>query len=273
MKKGILPALVALGFAVQLVVSVGWFRGIRKIPMLNDIEDAPDLGRYPSLSVVVPARNEERAVGESVGSMLHQGYPGDLEVIAVDDRSADRTGEILDRLDAEHPILRVIRVEDLPAGWLGKNHALYVGTVETGGEWVLFTDADVRFSPRCFRRAVECATRNGLDHLTLFPEIVSRGVLLEGFVAIFTLVFLIGQRPWRADDPRAKEHIGIGAFNLLRREVYLKLGTHQAIAMRPDDDLKLDKLVKKHGFKRGWPLGPICSTSSDTKAWGERYAR
>ena len=247
--------LAALGLAVQLALSVEWFRGIRKMPVLGSTDDASNLEQYPSLSVIVPARDEERAVGEGVGSALIQDYPGDLEVIAIDDRSADRTAEILDRLNVGHLNLRVFHVKDLPEGWLGKNHALYLGAREAAGDWLLFTDADVRFSPRCFKEAVGYAARNGLDHLTLFPEIVSRGALLEGFVAVFAWAFLMGQRPWRAGEPGTKEHVGIGAFNLIRRKAYKEIGTHRAIAMRPDDDLKLAKLVKKHGFKQGAAFG------------------
>ncbi len=77
-----------------------------------------------------------------------------MEIIAVNDRSTDRTGEVLERLEAERPGLRVLHVERLPEGWLGKNHALYLGAARAEGEWLLFTDADVRFSPSCFRKAV-----------------------------------------------------------------------------------------------------------------------
>jgi cellulose synthase/poly-beta-1,6-N-acetylglucosamine synthase-like glycosyltransferase len=101
-----------------------WFREVRKVPVLRDVEESvPTV--YPSLSVVVPARDEERAVGKSVRSMVAQEYPGTLEVVAVDDRSADRTGEILGSLLVEHPsLLRALHVTRLTEGWLGKNYAL-----------------------------------------------------------------------------------------------------------------------------------------------------
>jgi glycosyltransferase involved in cell wall biosynthesis len=190
-------------------------------------------------------------VGESIRSMLAQDYPGPLEVVAVDDRSTDRTGEILKSLKTEHPsLLSVQRVAELPDGWLGKNHALALGAAETRGDWLLFTDADVRFAPKCFRKALEYATGNGLNHLTLAPEILSRGTLLGGFIAAFELIFVMTQRPWRVKDPVAKEHVGVGAFNLVRREAYVAAGTHHAIRMRPDDDMKLAKLLKRKGFKQ-----------------------
>jgi len=143
----------------------------------------------------------------------------------------------------------------LPKGWLGKTHALYTWAAMATGEWLLFTDADVIFSPECSDLAVRYAIDDGLDHLTLPPEIVCRTVLLRSFVAAFTLVFEMTQRPWRVGDPQAHEHVGIGAFNLIRKDAYESSGTHRAIRMRPDDDMKLAKLVKRHGFRQAVAYG------------------
>jgi glycosyl transferase family 2 len=251
-----LRLLAALGSLIWLVLSLQWFRGIREVPVLNDLHK-PDVPEHnPSLSVFLAARNEQREVGEGVESMLDQDYPGELEVIAVNDRSTDRTSEILNELATKYPDkLRVLNVGTLPAGWLGKTHALSVGAGEAAGEWLLFTDADVRFSGACLEKAVRHAIDEKLDHLTLVPEIVCRGFLLRGFVAVFALIFEMTQRPWRVSDPLAREHVGVGAFNLIRADTYEKIGTHRAIRMRPDDDMKLAKLVKGHGFRQGVAYG------------------
>jgi glycosyltransferase involved in cell wall biosynthesis len=249
-------ALAALGSAVWGPLISGWFHGVGKVPLLRESGSDGAPAPYPSLSVIVPARDEEGSVGRGVGSLLAQNYPGELEIIAVDDRSTDRTGEILERLRATRPdLLRVLRVDDLPEGWMGKNHALWLGASEARGEWLLFTDADVWFAPRCLRYAVNHALREGLDHLTLPPDIVSRGALLKAFVAAFALIFEATQRPWRAADPASKDFVGVGAFNLLRRDAYESVGTHRAVAMRPDDDMKLAKLVKEAGFRQGVAYG------------------
>lgn len=187
---------------------------------------------------------------------MAQDYSGPLEIIAVNDRSTDRTGEILADLMTRYPDrIRAMNVESLPAGWLGRTHALYVGAARATGEWLLFTGADVILSPDCTDRAVRNAIDNGLDHLTMPPEIVCRSVLLRSIVAAFTLVFEMTQRPWRAGDPRSQEHVGVGAFNLIRKDAYETSGTHRAIRMRPDDDMKLAKLLKGHGFKQGVAYG------------------
>src|SRR5918997_746030 len=251
-----LNLLAALGSLVWLVLGFQWFLGTRNVPLLKELRESRRINRDPALSTILAARDEERSVGESVGSMLAQDYSGMLEVIAVNDRSTDRTGEILNELAARHQgKLRVLSVESLPEGWLGKTHALYTGTSQATGEWLLFTDADVIFSPECSEKALGYASSNGLDHLTLPPEIVCRGVLLRSFVAAFTLVFEMTQRPWRAGDPGAREHVGVGAFNLISKEAYEKIGTHRAISMRPDDDMRLTRLVKGHGFRQGVAYG------------------
>jgi hypothetical protein len=107
----------------------------------------------------------------------------------------------------------------------GKTHALYIGAAEATGEWLLLTDAGVILSADCSDKAIRYAIDTGLDHLTLPPETVSRGVLLQSFVAAFTLVFGMAQRPWRVDDPQAGEHGGVGALNLITKDAYEKIGT------------------------------------------------
>jgi glycosyltransferase involved in cell wall biosynthesis len=248
--------LAALGSLVWLALSFQWLRGIRKIPVLEDVLETDLVDRNPALSIILATRDEEQSVKESVASMLAQDYSGMLEVIAVNDRSADCTAEILEELVAKHPdTLRVSNVDSLPEGWLGKTHALYTGAAWATGKWLLFTDADVIFSTDCTEKAVRYATSSGLDHLTLPPEIVCRSVLLRSFVAAFTLVFEMTQRPWRVGDPQTKEHVGVGAFNLIRKDAYERSGTHRAIRMRPDDDMKLAKLLKRHGFRQGVAYG------------------
>ncbi len=210
--------------------------------------------QLPRLSVVVPARNEERELERSLSSLLDQDYPG-LEVIMVNDRSTDGTGRIIDLLAETYENIRVIHIERLPEGWLGKNHAAYTGACRASGEWLLFTDADVRFHPRSLRRAVARAQEEGLDHLTLVPGWKLSGYWLRGIVAFFYMVFLLYQGYYRANLPRYKKGAGVGAFNLIRHSAYRKIGTYQALAQRPDDDLKLGSRVKKLGLRQQMLLG------------------
>jgi cellulose synthase/poly-beta-1,6-N-acetylglucosamine synthase-like glycosyltransferase len=245
---GVAALLSALWFGM----AAGWFRGSGRVPVLANLRGAGSkLDYYPFVSVVVAARDEREAVEAALRSLLEQDYPGRLEVIAVDDRSTDGTGDIMAGLAAGRSgRLRHLRVDGLPEGWLGKNHALWVGAGEAEGGWLLFTDADVRFGPDCVELAVRHAVNEGLDHLALAPELVSRGTALKSFVAAFVLAFEVTQRPWRVSDSDAKESVGVGAFNLVRREAYEGAGTHEAVRMRPDDDLRLGRALKEAGFRQ-----------------------
>lgn len=242
-------ALLALGVGtviglvsifVQLVV------GGARIKSLSD--QVGDLDG-PKVSVIVAALNEGPHIERALQSLLEQQYR-DLEIIAIDDRSTDDTGAILDRLAASQPRLRVIHVTELPPHWLGKNHALHVGAVAATGEYLLFTDADVVFAPDAIARTVAFAREHRIDHLTLGPEIETPGLLLTMVVNFFSLGFLLYYRPWHAEDPKRQEHIGVGAFNLVRTALYREFGGHARIALRPDDDIKLGRLVKLAGGRQ-----------------------
>jgi glycosyltransferase involved in cell wall biosynthesis len=239
-------SLAALSAVALSAIAIDFVVGHRRIHFLRDITPAT-IG--PSVSLIAAARNEARAIEAAVSSLLRIDYPA-LEIILVNDRSSDETGPILDRLARADGRLKVVHVAELPDGWLGKNHALFVGAAHANGTLLLFTDADVVFEPTALRRAVALMETDRLDHLAATPDVRVPGVALNAFVAAFGVFFSLYARPWKARDPRSRHHIGIGAFNLLRADVYRSIGTHRAIAMRPDDDLKLGKLVKKGGFRQ-----------------------
>jgi glycosyltransferase involved in cell wall biosynthesis len=230
-----------------LLSGVDLVLGIRQIERL---EDLPSLtGPAPFVSVVVAARNEERNVEAAARSLLAQAYPS-LEIIAVDDRSTDRTGAILDARAAEEPRLKVMHVRELPAGWLGKNHALWLGAAAARGEWLLFADADVIMAPDAVSRAVAYAERRGLDNVTILPDTMMPGLLLKGFVCVGIVIFGLALRPWKARDPKSRYFVGVGAFNLVRAGVYARAGGHEPIRLRPDDDIKLGRILKRSGAKQ-----------------------
>ena len=248
----IVLALAVLAAAGQAVIFAEMVVGNRRLRFLRDVP-APAEGEVPSISVIVAARNEARGVRQGVSSLLRMG--GVAEVIAVDDRSEDATGAILDELAAGDGRLRVVHVDALPAGWLGKNHALWRGAEAASGELLLFTDADIVMEPAAAERAAAYLVREGMDHVTVAPEIRMPGRLLTVFGIAFGLFFSVFARPWKARDPRSRKHVGIGAFNLVRASAYRAAGTHRAIAMRPDDDMKLAKVLKMTGHRQDFLIG------------------
>jgi Glycosyl transferase family 2 len=203
----------------------------------------------PRISIIAAARNEERKIGPAVRSLLAQDYP-DLEVVLINDRSTDRTAEILAEISREDRRLQLITIDSLPAGWLGKNHALDVGAAAATGEFFLFTDADVILDGSVLRRAIAFVRERSLDHLACAPEMTGGTLPLRIFVSAFSLFFSLYARPWRARDPRSRAHVGVGAFNLVRASLYRAFGGHERIAMRPDDDMMLGKLVKLAGGRQ-----------------------
>jgi len=204
---------------------------------------------WPSVSLIAPARNEERHIESALRSLVTIDYPG-LEITIVNDRSTDRTGEILNRLAAEFPQLNVVTLTDLPAGWLGKNHALELGADRSHGEWLLFTDADIVFEPTALKRAISYALANRVDHLAATPLARMPSWLLQAFTVTFAIYFSLFIRLWAIRNPRSTAHVGIGAFNLVRAEAFRAVGGFERIRMRPDDDLKLGKIIKLGGFRQ-----------------------
>jgi glycosyltransferase involved in cell wall biosynthesis len=212
----------------------------------------------PRVSIIVPARNEEETIEEALCTLLALDYDN-YEVIAVNDRSTDRTGEIMERVSQnahpvaqnatrmEHP-LRVIHHTALPPGWLGKTHAMWTAANQASGEWLLFTDADVMFKPDSLRRALSYAGAEPADHVVLFPRMIMKRPGEYMMIAFFQTMFMFGHRPWKVADPSTDDHMGVGAFNLVRRRVYDSVGTYEALRMEVLDDMKLGKVVKNAGF-------------------------
>lgn len=238
-----LAAAILLGW---LFIGQEIFRGLRRVRWLARLP-LPATGTWPRVSVVFAARNEAATLGAAVPTMLALDYP-DWELIAVNDRSEDATGAILDQLAQTDTRLKVVHVTALPEGWLGKNHALADGAAVATGEWILFTDADIHFQPEVLRRAIAYARAQTLDHLAAVPALGTPGHWLGICINAFSFGFCAWLRPWKIADPRSRAHGGVGAFNLVRAATYRKLGGHVPVHLRPDDDIKLGKLMKSGGF-------------------------
>ncbi|HLV86158.1 MAG TPA: glycosyltransferase family 2 protein [Candidatus Sulfotelmatobacter sp.] len=244
----------------------------------------------PRVSIIVPARNEEDTIELALKTLLALDYDN-YEVIAINDRSTDRTGEILEALAREeeqnvpgtpspaavagsgdfrpgsqhaqdaieigtslstaegrNSHLKVMHHTELPPGWLGKTHAMWTAANQATGDWLLFTDADVLFKPDSLRRALAYAIAESADHVVLFPRMIMKNPGEYMMIAFFQTMFVFGHRPWKVADPSSADHMGVGAFNLVRHRVYDAVGTYAALRMEVLDDMKLGKVVKNSGF-------------------------
>jgi glycosyltransferase involved in cell wall biosynthesis len=221
---------------------------------LQQLSKQPLIAEQPSVAVIIAVRNEEDDLEKALQSVCNMNYQN-YHIVVVNDRSTDRTAEILEGFKTRYPQLVVVTVTALPDGWLGKNNALYQGYLGSTDEWMLFTDADIEFHPDTLSRALSYAVSNRLDHLPILPEVVSRSVVLNGVLATFAIMLIMHLKPWDAKKPRRKGYAGIGAFNLVRRDAYEKIGTHAAIKLRPDDDLQLGQHMKKAGMRQDVLIG------------------
>ena len=223
--------------------------GVLRLPWLKDFAPAPDV-ECPRISMLFAARDEEEKLPAALATLMEIDYPN-LEIIAVDDRSNDSTGRILDEFAVDHARLRVVHVVELPSGWLGKPHALQKAYEASTGDWLLFTDADVRFKTDALRRAVALAKARRLDHLTLMGDVEMIGFWETVLITFFGMAFNFASDPYRVANPNSRAYIGVGAFQLLKRAAHEGSGTHRRLAMEVVDDMKLGKIVKQAGFRSG----------------------
>ena len=196
------------------------------------------------MTVVVAARDEAARIETTVRRLLAQ-RSVDLRLVVVDDRSADGTGDILRKLAVEDPRLEVVRVDELPPGWLGKCHALHLGATRAAGGWLLFTDGDIWLGPDVIARAVRQAEADGADHLTLMPGVP--GATFLGVACQLLFALGIARRAAGVNRDAAGAYLGVGAFNLVRAGTYRAMGGHEPLRMEVVDDIKLGLLVRRAG--------------------------
>lgn len=203
--------------------------------------------RCPLVSVVIPARNEESAIERTVRAFLAQTYPN-LEVIAVDDRSTDSTGAILERIAAEDSRLVVLHGEEPPAGWLGKPWALHRGSLAARGELLLFVDADVHYAPDAVTAAVAELEERRVPMLALLPKIEMHG-FWEHIAMPNLSVMAFSLLPLTLSNRSKIKGIAVGAGtgNLVRRSDYDAAGGHEALKDAVVDDVGLARLLRRGG--------------------------
>ncbi len=245
----ILNILALLVLFCNVYAFVDIVLGMRKLRTLGNIKPHGSASPSPMVSVIVPACNEEDTIEPALRSLLTLDYDN-IEILVVNDRSTDSTGEVLQHMQSEYPKLQILTISTLPDGWLGKNNALHQGALQAKGDYLLLTDADILFAQSTLSRAVSLMLSEKLDHLSLIFKNIARGALLNAMMvdAGGGLFFLF--KPWKVSDPESKHFMGVGAFNLIKKTVYMEIGGHKAIKMHPIDDIMLGKVIKQSGFKQ-----------------------
>jgi glycosyltransferase involved in cell wall biosynthesis len=264
--------------AAQIFATVAWLLaaawlwkgttallGFPTLPDLSRIDPAtlPPIPENtgPDLTVIVPARDEEGAIEACLRSLIASTGLR-LQIIAVDDRSTDRTGQRMDAIAAEARaedsphLFGVVHITDLPEKWLGKPHALAIGADGATAPWILFTDGDVLFGPRALELALREATALSADHMVLAPTLIFRSVGERAVFGAMQAMAMWMVRLWKVADPRARDSMGAGGFNMIRRSVYHQIGGFDVLRLEILEDVFLAMRVKHAGFAQRFILGP-----------------
>lgn len=200
----------------------------------------------PTVSIIVPARNEEINIGDCLTGLAGLNYPAEkLQIIVVNDRSSDRTGEIVDRFIARYPNMEQIHGQPLPEGWTGKSHGCWQGANQARGEWLIFLDADTYVKPDLLSSSIHFADRNGLDLLSVIPHQIIKSLqerlwlpgVFIGFASFLDLA--------RINNPLDPYAIASGQFLLFRSAAYWSIDGHSLIRNELNDDLAFAREAKK----------------------------
>jgi len=277
--------LLSLGWLWNLLE---WLRNFPRIEDLNQITlpplsepsllSDPATPAAPHLTVIGPACNEAPSIAATLRSLLASTGIR-LQILAVNDRSTDQTGQIMEEVLADwqsqslnqNPkhTLEIIHIKELPFGWLGKPHALATAARLARADWILFTDGDVRFAPQAAELALRYAIAHQADHLVLMPDwtMASPGeAAMHGAMHALSVWRI---RLWRIPDPQRKDFLGVGAFNLIRRSSYQGVGGFDSLPMEIIEDMRIGWKLKRAGYRQRVVLGPgLAAVRWSRGAWG-----
>ncbi len=241
--------------ALAWVLLVAWllFRAIRQFQayeMLAPDSDWVDGQEVPTLTAVIPARNESQVIGACLQGLMDQRYPSDhLDIVVVDDNSKDQTASIVRTLAGSRPNVKLIEAGGLPKGWVGKPHACWQAASLAQSDWLCFMDADTVAAPELLVTAVAFAQKRGIDFLSLEP-FQELGSFWERVIIPAGLLLISFQTDLRTiNDPATPDAAADGQFILIRREAYAAVGGHPAVRTKISEDTALASLAKQAGFR------------------------
>jgi chlorobactene glucosyltransferase len=252
MNTAIITVALSTVFMILGIALTRWLHSKHDMEVVVSPSAVDPSYNYPLISVIVPARNEERNIQHCIQALSDQTYPR-YELIAVDDRSTDSTRQVLEAIDSQKsrksPAFLVVDGEDLPEGWAGKPHALVQGVNAARGEWLCFIDADTFARPELLISAYGTAVRENADLLSLLTA-QKLGSFWEKVILPLVFVGLsFGFPADRVNDPNKPDAIANGQFILIKRSVYEAVGGHTTVKDRIDEDKAIAELVKVKGYR------------------------
>ena|ERR1051326_289141 len=261
--------LVAFAWLVIVIITL---RGLsRQRSLMPTTDFGLTASDAPLVSILVPARNEQHRVLEAcIRSILAQDY-GNFEVIAVNDRSTDATGAILETLAQSDRRLRVIEGKELPPGWLGKPYAMQQALSHAHGEWILATDADMIFESSALRTALDRILKANAAALTLIPRFEAHSFWERVMIPTWAWVFLMFTFFYRIDDPATDRAAGIGGFFLIRRTVLDRIGGYEMLKNEVMEDVRLAERIKASGARLLSEPAPVLIRTRMYKTFAEMW--
>lgn len=254
-------SIIVVNLAIVLVfrlwfLFLSWFT-IKAFSHTDRQLDEPESPR--TVSVLIPARNEQDNIRACLETVLRQDYPV-LEIIVIDDASTDQTGAIVEQMQRQHEIIRLVKNSGPLQGWLGKNYALYRGAQQARGEYLLFLDADVRISPDCLRTAMHYVRKYDSDMLTIFPVVICVGFWEKVIMPIYGEIFLWSLIPLIQPFKRLRAHhpskpVAFGGFLLFKKETYDRIGGHERVKSSIIEDVDLARVIRRNGYRLNTLLG------------------
>jgi len=243
----VLAAIMAGIFGVWVYFLAYMIKSFRQSPKLESL-DRTSIRRFPQVSVILPARNEGRYIARCLDSLLGQDYPN-FEIIAINDSSTDRTGEIMKAYTAKDSRIIHIDASPKPEGWTGKNWACYQGYLHARGELLMFTDADSRHLPSTMSLAVGHIVSQNLDALTAVPRLICNDFWTKMTLPVLATFLYTRFSPIRVNDPNTKTGYFFGSFFLITRSTYETVGTHEGVREELVEDGALGGKVKAGKFR------------------------
>jgi chlorobactene glucosyltransferase len=241
-------------FIFQVIILFSWtffltysIKSIRQVPKLQSPRTICTNTNCPMVSIILPSRNEVRYIEKCLDSLLGQDYPN-YEIIAVNDSSTDRTGEIIERYSKAHSKIIYVDADAKPRGWTGKNWACYQGYLYSKGSLFLFTDADTTHSASTISLAVTRLMTGGLDALTAIPKILAYDFWTKVTLPVLWTFSLARYSALKANNPKTKVGYFFGSFFIITRNAYEKVGTHKSVREEIIEDGELGRKVKEQGF-------------------------
>jgi chlorobactene glucosyltransferase len=249
---------LAIGPGLWILFALGLGSSRSRMDILNKsspgIPDNP-----PDVTVIIPAKDEGERIRKCLASVLGQDYPN-FNVLAMDDRSADATGRIMDEMSATDSRMKVLHIEELPEGWTGKNHALFQAAAKAQGQWLLFIDSDVVLEPTALSRTLRVSVARRYDMLSLILRQETRGIWESALVPIASAAFGMAYLMGLSNSESNSYYFGNGQFMLFDRRKYDQIGGHEAVKSQFNEDMVLAKKMKRAGLRPRIAWGTDCGS-------------